>query len=370
METINEPTTQLTIAERASSILKFDERKAQLADLAKGSARIVSITNPDGYKECHGARMALKNMRVTIEKVGKEARDDANAFSKAVIAKEKELIAVISPEEARLQKLQDAWDAEREAERAERARQERERLEAEQRALHAIRDLPLQLVGKPAAAIDLAISNLATEDFLATVPEAAREQARALAAEITPKLTALRDERLSAEAEAKRLADERAELERQRKQQESEQAERDRIASEQREREETERRAELKRQQDELAEQRKKFEEEQAELRRQQEAQRQREQEESDRKAAAERKRQDDEARDAREAEQQRERDAREAHVAKLKAGAPALRLAAADAHSLLCNLGKADHDITITLAFAIAADAEHAKKTSRRRAA
>jgi septal ring factor EnvC (AmiA/AmiB activator) len=244
------------------------------------------------------------------------------------------------------------------------------RVEAEQRALQAIRELPLQLVGKPAAAIDLAISNLETEDFLASVPEAVRDQARVIAEAITPTLVDLRDARAAAETEAKRLADERAELEQQRKKQDAEQAERDRLAREQREREESERRAELKRQEDALAEQRRKFEEEQADLRRQQEAQRQREQEEADSKAAAERKRLDDEAAAAREAETKRQQDARAAHIASLKAGAPALRIAAAAAHELLCTLGQADHDTTITLGFAIEADAEHAKKTNRRKAA
>jgi hypothetical protein len=368
-----EPENQIAIlpvAERAAAILKFDERKVQLAALAKNSERITAITNADGYKECHSARMTLKNTRVTIEKLGKEARDDANAFSKAVIAKEKELLGIISPEEDRLQKLQEQWDAARAAELAEKARQERVRVEAEQRALQAIRELPLQLVGKPAAAIDLAISNLETEDFLASVPEAVRDQARVIAEAITPTLVDLRDARAAAETEAKRLADERAELEQQRKKQDAEQAERDRLAREQREREESERRAELKRQEDALAEQRRKFEEEQADLRRQQEAQRQREQEEADSKAAAERKRLDDEAAAAREAETKRQQDARAAHIASLKAGAPALRIAAAAAHELLCTLGQADHDTTITLGFAIEADAEHAKKTNRRKAA
>lgn len=369
METENQIAT-LPVAERAAAILKFDDRKAQLAELAKNSERITTITNADGYKECHSARMALKNTRVAIEKLGKEARDDANAFSKAVIAKEKELLGIISPEEDRLQKLQEQWDAARAAELAEKARQERVRVEAEQRALQIIRDTPLRLVGQTAATIQTAIDELAKPEFFDALPEGAREQARSLAVETTVRLVELHDARAAAETEAKRLADERAELEQQRKKQDAEQAERDRLAREQREREESERRAELKRQEEALAEQRRKFEEEQADLRREQEAQRQREQDEADSKAAAERKRLDDEAAAARDAETKRQQDARAAHIASLKAGAPALRIAAAAAHELLCALGQADHDTTITLGFAIEADAEHAKKTNRRKAA
>jgi hypothetical protein len=65
--------------------------------------------------------------RTTVEKASKEAREDANKFSKAVIAEAARLVAIVEPEEARLKEARDAWDAEQarikaEAEAKERAR--------------------------------------------------------------------------------------------------------------------------------------------------------------------------------------------------------------------------------------------------------
>lgn len=48
------------------------------------------------------ARLNLRAARVQIEKTGKSMRDGANAYAKAVIAREKELIFIIEPEEDRL----------------------------------------------------------------------------------------------------------------------------------------------------------------------------------------------------------------------------------------------------------------------------
>lgn len=81
--------TELTVIERASKVLAYDETKAALAVLAVESARIVEVTNPAGYQEAHSARMKLKNTRVEITRRGKAAREDATAFSKAVIEKER-----------------------------------------------------------------------------------------------------------------------------------------------------------------------------------------------------------------------------------------------------------------------------------------
>jgi hypothetical protein len=217
------PTSEMTVIDRAANVLKFNERKAELAELAKRSERIVDITNTAGYQECHSARMALKTTRVEIEKAGKAAREDATAFSKAVISKEKELIDVIAPEEGRLQSIQDTWDAAREAERAEKVRVQQEAIERERRILEATHALPLQAIGKTAEQIQHILTVEAERDF-DELPEAIREKTRELSAAAVVKLTAMRDEKLAAEAEAKRLADERAELERLRKAQEEAQA--------------------------------------------------------------------------------------------------------------------------------------------------
>lgn len=143
----------LTPEVRAAQLLSFDETKAQLTELAKQSERITQITNKAARDECHSSLMVLKGRRVDIEKRGKEARDDANKFAKAVIAKEKDLIGFIEPEEIRLQLLRDQWDNEREQERLAKIEAERVRVEAIQMKIQTIRDVPGSLVGKPSVII-------------------------------------------------------------------------------------------------------------------------------------------------------------------------------------------------------------------------
>lgn len=212
---------QLTVIERASSVLKFDETKAALLPLVEASARIVSITNGAGYQEAQSARMKLRNTRVEIEKRGKAAREDATAFSKAVIAKEKELVGVISPEEDRLQSLQDEWDTAIARERAAKAETERLRVFAIRQHIDAIRAMPLRAVGVASATIAellQSVSEPLTFDAQEFTADARAAQADAIAA-LTAALDAAKadearreQERKDREAEAQRIAEERAEL--------------------------------------------------------------------------------------------------------------------------------------------------------------
>lgn len=125
------PTTALTVPQRAVAALGYNEEtRKELTTLAAGSAHIIEITNDDGYKQCHAARMALKNTRIEITKRGKTAREDAQAFSKAVIAEEIALIALIATEEDRLEKLQTDHDDRIEAEKQAKAAAELARVES------------------------------------------------------------------------------------------------------------------------------------------------------------------------------------------------------------------------------------------------
>jgi len=238
---------QLPAPIRAQQVLKFDQRKTELAELAKRSERIKEITNPAGREECHSARMTLKNARIEIQNVGKAAREDATAFSKAVIAAEKTLVAVVEGEEVRLQAIQDAWDAAREAERAAKARAAQEKAEAENRILETTRALPLKAIGKTVTEIAHMIEVERDRDF-EDISETIREKVRALSAEALDKLVEMHSEKLAAAVEAARVTEERAELERQRQRQADEQAERDRVAREERETKEAAERAERCRQ--------------------------------------------------------------------------------------------------------------------------
>lgn len=137
----------LSLPGRAVVALGYNAKTTkELTDLAAQSASITEITNTAGYDQCHAARMVLKNARLEITKRGKAAREDATAFSKAVIAEETRLIGLIETEEDRLQKLQDEHDAKIEAERQAAALVEQRRCEAHALAIEVIRrhmDLPV-----------------------------------------------------------------------------------------------------------------------------------------------------------------------------------------------------------------------------------
>lgn len=86
-------------------IEKFDPTVEELNKLVVAS---VALNDQSPINEVKQARIQLKTARVAITKKGKEMRDDALAFQRAVIAKEKELIAIIEPEEERLSQLEEA----------------------------------------------------------------------------------------------------------------------------------------------------------------------------------------------------------------------------------------------------------------------
>lgn len=150
---MNTEITTLPPAQRAVVALNSDAVSKNLSELVASSQSITAITNAAGREECHAAAMRAKGARVGIEKAGKAARDDATAFSKAVIAEEKRLIAIIEPEEDRLLGIRDNWDAEREADRHAKIPAERVRVDAIRSRIDAIRNAPLEAVGKSSADI-------------------------------------------------------------------------------------------------------------------------------------------------------------------------------------------------------------------------
>ncbi len=95
-------------------IQKFNPTVAELTNLAT-EAKAVDVTNLEAVKEM---RLRLRTARTTITKTGKEFRTEALAFQKAVIAKEKELLELVTPEEDRLKAVEEA--AEKAAELEER----------------------------------------------------------------------------------------------------------------------------------------------------------------------------------------------------------------------------------------------------------
>lgn len=94
------------------SLDQFNPTVTELTVLADKYKSLI-ISGPDdkdGYEAVKSARIELVHTRTDLAKKGKLLRDEANKFSKAVIEKEKELIAIIEPTEKELAEKQKVID--------------------------------------------------------------------------------------------------------------------------------------------------------------------------------------------------------------------------------------------------------------------
>lgn len=224
---------------RAELALNSKDTALQLQQLVAESADITEVTDKDSRAMAHNAAMKLKNTRIAIEKVGKAAREDAQAFSKAVIAEEKRLKEIITPEEDRVFKLRDEYDQKVEAERQERERKERERVAAIREQIDAIKALPMESANDQSVQLHATIHELMElpvgDDFAEF-----KEEAEAAKWDAVSALQQLWNAATEREAAAARLAEEEARLKAEREQLEAQrlaeearqQAERDRLAAE------------------------------------------------------------------------------------------------------------------------------------------
>lgn len=233
-------THQLSLPQRADVALGESANEAKLRELAAASAGIIAVLNADGREEAHRAGMLLKATRVTITATGKAAREDATAFGKAVIAREKELIALIEPEEGRVLSLRDGWDAKIKAEKDAKIAAERARVDGIQDAIEELRNFAHDQMSAPSKTLTESIATLKsirpTDALAAAYDEFADIAEKAWNSRITY-LIELRDRKAQEEAEALRRQAEREAAEDKAKQ------EREELAAAQ---------AELKRQQAEL----------------------------------------------------------------------------------------------------------------------
>lgn len=140
--------SELTIIERAQKALSIEHTEASLKNLAEKTADIKEIKDKADYSLVKSSRISIKGIRIDIQKAGKAARDDANKFSKAVISEEKRLIGIISPEESRLQTLQDYVDQKAYRESAARMQAEKDRIQAIMDRIQRIKGLAEGLLGK------------------------------------------------------------------------------------------------------------------------------------------------------------------------------------------------------------------------------
>lgn len=207
-------TKELTTIERAEQALGLATLRPQLEALVKKSANIQAITNPAGRTECHAALMMLKNQRIAIEKTGKEAREEATRYSKAVIAAEKTLVDILSPEENRLAAIRQEWDDARAAEKAEEERIERERVAAMAKRISDIEALPGKLFGASVEELTAAIEGLEA-DVLDDLDDVFSPDGQAAKVKVLERLNGALAERVELDRQAAELAIQQAQREEQ-----------------------------------------------------------------------------------------------------------------------------------------------------------
>lgn len=212
--TAKQPGTDIALlppAERAVIVLDSTKAEQQLKAMLTETADITEVKDKDSRTQAHNAAMKLKNARIAIEKTGKGARDDANAFSKAVIAEEKRLTAIITDEEDRLFKLRDTYDQQVEAERLERERKEKERVDGITSQIEAIKALPMDSSNDTADQLHQTIHDL-TDFVIGDDFAEFKEQAEAAKQEAIEALKLLWNSAQAREQQAAALAEERKKL--------------------------------------------------------------------------------------------------------------------------------------------------------------
>lgn len=120
------------------NIEKFNPKIEELQILAANAKGITlaDLTDKAGLKIVRESRLALRAARIEITKTGKEMRQSALDFQRDVIAREKELVAIVEPEELRLAGIEEA------AEKLQEREARRELLPRRKERLAAIGDEP------------------------------------------------------------------------------------------------------------------------------------------------------------------------------------------------------------------------------------
>lgn len=224
------------------ALAEFDEPKAMIAVVKSYGLLTLAV---DGIGKVEEAHKQVKRLRIDITKRGKDLRDGANTYCKAIIAEEKRLIAEVEP-------IENALAAQRKIHDDEQDRLKEEKAKAKRAVLQG-RVEKLAQAGCPAG--DVAALELMSDDefslhFMSErrKAEALREQAEAarLAAE---KLEADRLAEVARQAEELRIR--QFELDRDRKAME---AEREAMLHQQaiQQRQLEEQQAEVRRQQEEI----------------------------------------------------------------------------------------------------------------------
>lgn len=212
MTTDSKAVAELSPEARAEQALSYEATKAKLETLASSWLTLKRVDDDDSLAAAKAAKAKLASTRVSIEKTGKAARDSATKYSKAVIAKERELIDVIRPEEDRIGALIAAEETRRaDAERAIREEEER-RAEAIRMAFSRVRQLPQLGENAGVTAIDKLITEAeAFRENPGDLPQDMLAAAKYEANVAIASLRASRDRRVQADIDAAELEQLRAE---------------------------------------------------------------------------------------------------------------------------------------------------------------
>lgn len=212
---MNELTTTTELQKITTGLESFEQRKETLIELAESAKplKIKDVEDKLTYKLISDKRKELKSARVLIEKEGKSMRDIITPVSKMISSKEKELVAIIIPEEERLQKEEVWFENELGQIKLEKERAEKQR----------IQDM-IDALAKYNVAIDYhIIMTLSHEQFNEKL-SVAKSEFEAEQKRIAEELARVEEERQA----------EIARLENQRKEQEAERIRLENIAAEQR----------------------------------------------------------------------------------------------------------------------------------------
>lgn len=218
-----QPSTALTIPERARVALKSEQTERDFTAMVEKSKDIALITNADGRTQCHAMLMDYVRARTTLEASDKEARAELVAVNTAIIAERKRLAEIIEVEEKRLRAVRDAWDAKIAEEKRLKAEAEQRRKQAIENRIEEIRGTREEAMGKTAteiAAIIATVEAIAIDETFAEL----KLQADSAKSMTLGKLRYLHTAAIASEAEAKRLQEVRERLDREKAEQDAEAA--------------------------------------------------------------------------------------------------------------------------------------------------
>ena len=81
------------------ALAEFDESRTMIAHIKAYGTLTLAV---DGIGKVEEAHKQVKRLRIDITKRGKELRDDATKYSRAIIEEEKRLVSEVEPIEATL----------------------------------------------------------------------------------------------------------------------------------------------------------------------------------------------------------------------------------------------------------------------------